>query len=1174
MPPGCLPVDPGGTFDSVCGPRPSVSDLLDESSAETRGPGSWRDPHLGLGEPTRPAIPVPPEEPRYVVVKRVGRGGFGEVWEAVQTALNRTVAIKHLHLKAEDEAEARELEKLFRHEAFTTAALDHPNIVPVYDFGTDEHGRPMLAMKLVRGENWDAAIRRDLGVLSPIELLARHLPILADVAQAVVFAHDAGVVHRDIKPAQVMLGPYGEVLLMDWGLAVLVDAPPGHTPLSAFDRERIAPRATNASAPAGTPAYMAPEQTEEDGSRVGPWTDVYLLGGTLYLLLTGARPHESATSAHAFELARSGVIVPPAERAPDRTLPADLVELAMRALEPDPVRRTLGAREFHEVLLGHMSGASRRRESTTLAAEAIRRADPLPASYAELTELVNMFDRAMLLWPDNPVAAKYREECLAAQARMATTQGDLLLARTSIGRVQSAGLREELSRSLRAAEVARGLRERERKVLRLATGGLVLVVLFGGAALLSNLAGERTAAQQARSRAEGLLGYMLGDLRRKLEPVGRVEVLDSVVQRAGEYLDSVPPDERDLTARLQRISTTVQLAVIDSARGNQDRGATLLAQQVPVVEALLGEHPGDTRVLAVAAELRASLGRIHTERGLLGPAGEEKIKARDLYRHLLEAEPWEREWLRECIQVTRDLGDDAFIQGRPEDGERFYRDAIALIAKRRQSEPDEREWRYAEAAVQMHYALGIGSFGDAEGLAGRGQAAIELLNPLIEKNPRDFSALNLRAMSHFCRGNGLGRLDRVEEGIRALETGERESRLASESDPANLDWYTDYLQIKAELGRLLLDVGRGEEAFPKLEEVRVALEREVAARPDNALWRRDLAFLAKHLGKYYRDKGDKLAAATILARGAEVLMPVWERDQSVVTYLNTLQDIRTELRDMVRDLVFQGKSARVVDQLRISRDLTGLLLKHDAGNAELRDHYVDACSLYAVPVAQAGRYAEAALAISQLEELLVSTEKFKAGDPVALADRDLLVNLLRGCNEETAGHFPQAAEFYEKSADGYRRYGEALPAQRGIQHALSALYLARASIMQLRAGNIDRAETLLGRSQDTLDEAGKTIENEPSGAVFLLRARMGHMGARVRLLREKGEAASAAKILDAVLAALEPYRESQDAKLVEAYANALKLAGRGEEAQAIIDRLDSEGFLSEMGRRSFDRIGQ
>jgi len=209
---------------------------------------------------------------RYKERSVLGQGGMGRVVVAEDTVLRREVALKE-SLGAADGPEAERL----RREARITAALDHPGIVPVFDLGEDEDGRPHFVMRLVRGRSLGAAI-------AEASTYEERLPLVRSVlsaCEAVAFAHDAGVVHRDIKPDNILVGAWGETQVMDWGLARTLDDDEWDAVVSRDFR-------TKAGAILGTPAYMSPEQA--GGGDVGPSTDVWALGAVLYEVLSGQRP--------------------------------------------------------------------------------------------------------------------------------------------------------------------------------------------------------------------------------------------------------------------------------------------------------------------------------------------------------------------------------------------------------------------------------------------------------------------------------------------------------------------------------------------------------------------------------------------------------------------------------------------------------------------------------------------------------------------------------------------------------------------------------------------------------------------------------------------------------------------------------------------------------------------
>lgn len=211
---------------------------------------------------------------RYLLGREVGRGGMGSVWEAEDPELGRVVALKVLDLPdASGDLAAR-----LKREARVLARIEHPGVVPVHDVGTLPDGRPWYAMKLVRGERLDAA-----AALLPT--LRERLRLFLRVCEPVAFAHARGIVHRDLKPSNVMVGPFGEVLVLDWGIARLLEEeaserrPGPPVALAAEPREpRGAPAAgTAAGTVLGTPGYMAPEQARGEAG-VDARADVWALG--------------------------------------------------------------------------------------------------------------------------------------------------------------------------------------------------------------------------------------------------------------------------------------------------------------------------------------------------------------------------------------------------------------------------------------------------------------------------------------------------------------------------------------------------------------------------------------------------------------------------------------------------------------------------------------------------------------------------------------------------------------------------------------------------------------------------------------------------------------------------------------------------------------------------------
>jgi WD40 repeat protein/serine/threonine protein kinase len=431
----------------------------------------------------------------FLLTKLVAEGGIGEVWQALQASLDRTVAVKRIQPRHYERLNATGhqadlLAHQFQQEAVITAHLEHPNIIPVYDLGIDTEGNPLLAMKFVRGIPWDLLIEEDFETLDRDQYFGKHLPILISMSQAVAFAHSKGIIHRDLKPSQVMVGEFGEVLLMDWGLAMVVDVELAEAPTLVGGKYRI-PTQSTATSPAGTPSMMAPEQTLDSAVAVSTLTDIYLLGGTLYFLLTGSYPHEAQTPDLSIAHARSAEITLPRLDAKGRTIPAELAQIAMCALQRDPSQRPQDVEEIIKALQDYITGSGRRRESLEITDEVkacLRESEgTLPEArslrssradiYEKISHCLNLIDQALALWPNNPEVKPLRDTLLHKYAHAALAKDDLALARVMALRIEEAPRRAELLQSVERKEL-NSRRERQQRTFGIAAAAILTILLL------------------------------------------------------------------------------------------------------------------------------------------------------------------------------------------------------------------------------------------------------------------------------------------------------------------------------------------------------------------------------------------------------------------------------------------------------------------------------------------------------------------------------------------------------------------------------------------------------------------------------------------------------------------------------------------------------------------------
>ncbi len=487
---------------------------------------------------------------RYELGKTIGRGGMGQVLEARQHSLRRTVAIKTLHRLAG--ACNPSVREHFRDEAVVTGSLEHPNIVPVYGLGQTSAGEPFLAMKRVVGEPWSERLERG------VDDLHAQLEILLSVCNAVAYAHSRGVVHNDLKPHNVMLGEYGEILLMDWGLAVCVDGPGG---AGLRPRSRL-------SGPFGTPRYMAPEQARGEPDAIAPTTDIYLLGGVLLELVTGSPPHRGK---RLIDILLS-LDKPPAIDVPEGVPPA-LEGICRRALAPDPGDRFPDVQSFVDALRGVLAHWQSE-EVASVARSALRACETEPRRdqlYARYAEAVAGFRQALRLWPENTQVQEDLAQAHLRFARSALDNADLGLAEAQLQQAgselpDSTVLARELAR--RDAEQRRQ-RRRTRLTRQALLVALVLLAVGSLSAALVYRAQGRTIARQLDeldARADTIrMEFELAESRGEL-----------LVRTLFDMYDAIRELERSTaTAASRRAVRAIQQSNVERWRqlGEIDRGS-------------------------------------------------------------------------------------------------------------------------------------------------------------------------------------------------------------------------------------------------------------------------------------------------------------------------------------------------------------------------------------------------------------------------------------------------------------------------------------------------------------------------------------------------------------------------------------------------------------------------
>ncbi|WP_437205088.1 protein kinase domain-containing protein [Planctomicrobium sp. SH664] len=492
-----------------------------------------------------------PQLAEYELLKVLGEGGMGVVWSARQTSVDRHVAVKMIKGPL---AEKRSQRQKFLAEAVVTGDLDHPNIVPIYDVGTDAHGTLFYSMKQVKGTPW-LKVLKEKTQLENLEILMR-------VADAVSFAHARGIIHRDLKPENVMLGEYGEVLVMDWGLA-----------LATGDLEK-ARQLRQSMSMGGTPAYMAPEMATGPLERIGPYSDQYLLGAILWEIITGKPPHPGKKVQECLLAAIRNIIAPTEKN-------GELVDIALKAMATNPADRYGSVREFQQAIRESFSHA----ESVAMAdraqaeLELARRTDV----YSDYAKSVFGFEEAFDLWKGNRVAEEGIDTAKLAYADSAYRKGDYDLGATLLREDQPS--QRELLNKIRTAKAEREARQHRLRLAKQLMAGLGILLFAVITTALLWIRSERNFAIEQKQIAEEQEKIAVEQKQIALEQ--RQVAIDERNRAEQARLQALAAEKVALAAREQEASARQEEAAArqqEAAAREQEAAARRLAEQAKLDE--------------------------------------------------------------------------------------------------------------------------------------------------------------------------------------------------------------------------------------------------------------------------------------------------------------------------------------------------------------------------------------------------------------------------------------------------------------------------------------------------------------------------------------------------------------------------------------------------------------
>ncbi|MFL6697705.1 MAG: protein kinase domain-containing protein [Vitreoscilla sp.] len=678
----------------------------------------------------------------YTLVREIGHGGMGTVWLARRTdgRYEGEVAIKFLRSGLFGHGDAAR----FQREGSILARLSHPHIARLLDAGVMVDGaQPYLVLEYIDGEPIDQYCQR---LALPVDARLR---LMLDVLAAVAQAHNRLVLHRDLKPTNILVTQAGDVKLLDFGIAKLLDD-------AGADQTALTARVGNAF----TPEFAAPEQLQ--GGDVTTATDVYALGVLMYLLLGGDHPTAAPTGA---PLDRMRSVI--------ETVPRRLSEAVLRRGGPT-TRFSSESRK----LSGEVKG-----DIETIVAKALKKSPS--ERYANAAELADDVRRYLA---HEPIAARPDSTLYRATRFVQRHRAGVAMATTAV----------------------------------LALGVGVGVALW-----------QAREARAQRVQAEGLIEYMIGDLRKKLQPVGRLDVLDGVGLKALDYYAAQDPGSLDADSLGRRARALHMIGDLAQQRGKFDEAERDFQQAADTTSRLLAAHPGDPQRIFDQSQSEYYVGYVQWYRGRLHDAEAAFRRYDEMARRMNAAKPGDHDWQLEAVFSKTNLGVVLTELGRADEALPLLSQARAEIAEIARTHPED--------SVSEGNTIGWNAFAyimlgrDEEGIrAENDKIAAALRSPNADK---DQDAQFLVANAHDEIANGLRNLGRLDEAIQYSHRALGELRALNARDPANVDNVGEIVGAQISLAELLATTADHNGARDALREASSRLTALMARPTPKRIWR-------------------------------------------------------------------------------------------------------------------------------------------------------------------------------------------------------------------------------------------------------------------------------------------------------------------------------------------------
>ena len=697
----------------------------------------------------------------------------------------------------------------FLREARVLSQLDHPNICRIYDY-LEWGERDFLVLELIAGRNLQTAIREGLA-------RDQQLRIAEQIAAALVAAHAEGIVHRDLKPGNVMLTEAGEVKVLDFGI-------------SRSLRERPAP-------PPPVPAERSLEPTL-------PPTE----------LARGGPPREPALAAPTFV----------------ETTGATLAEMRL----PRPEAGTAEDDEWLETEDGKITG--------TVAYMSPEQARGEPATTASDLYSFGLLLQA-LFTGRLPHPAGLDSTELLARAQRAETLPVAGLPKELAALVERLKAAAPASRptAMEAAARLRWIRDApKRRLRRLAAAAVLLVAVLGGVKYTLDLRRERgiavaarQEAERRRDQAEDLIQFMLGDLRGRLEPVGRLDALDGVADKALDYFATLRSEELTDADLFRRSRALTQIGEVRTAQGNLPAARRSLLEAHALARDLVARQPDNGEWLMGLGAIEFWIGNVHWLQGDLA-AAEDRFEAYlDVADRLVRLDDVKPDWRLEQAYAHSNLGSVQEARGDVDGALAHFHQTVAVKRQLVRSDPANARWQKELASSLSWLGEALLGRGDLAGASEQYEAGRAVVARLVGLEPENTQYQFLLGIAHNKLGSVLESLGAEAEAHRQFELSLAVHRRLAELDPANADWRRELAAAQQRLGVALVH-GDAAAGLRHLRRAAQSLGELHRADVSNTERRLDFVRARKDLGRGLLAAGDAAAAAAEVRAALAALPPM------------------------------------------------------------------------------------------------------------------------------------------------------------------------------------------------------------------------------------------------------------------------------------------------------------